>query len=60
MENVLMVLFEVESEAYQALAELRHDAVNSSYTISQMGLVRRLDRRAFGNIRRPHWHAVHR
>lgn len=40
MENVLMVLFEVESEAYQALAELRHDAVNSSYTISQMGLVK--------------------
>ena len=41
MENVVMVLFDVESEAYQALAELRRDAINSSYTISQMGLVKK-------------------
>ncbi|MCM1217663.1 MAG: DUF1269 domain-containing protein [Lachnospiraceae bacterium] len=41
MENVAMVLFDVESEAYQALAELKHDAVNASYTISQMGLVKK-------------------
>ena len=41
MENVAMVLFDVESEAYQALAELKRDAVNSSYMISQMGLVKK-------------------
>lgn len=41
MENVVMVLFDVESEAYQALAELKRDAINSSYTISQMGLVKK-------------------
>ena len=41
MENVVMVLFDVESEAYQALAELRRDAINPSYTISQMGLVKK-------------------
>lgn len=45
MENVVMVLFEVESEAYQALAELRRDAVNPSYTISQIGLVKKQDGR---------------
>lgn len=41
MENVVMVLFDVESEAYQALAELKRDAVNIWYTISQMGLVKK-------------------
>lgn len=41
MENVVMALFEVESEAYQALAELKRDAVNSFYTLSQMGLVKK-------------------
>lgn len=41
MENVLMVLFEVESEAYQALSELKRDAVNASYTISQIGLIKK-------------------
>lgn len=41
MENVVMVLFEVESEAYQALAELKRDMVNASYTISQIGLVKK-------------------
>lgn len=43
MENVVAVLFEVESEAYQALAELKRDAVNASYTVSQMGLVQKKD-----------------
>lgn len=41
MENVIMVLFDVESEAYQALSELKRDPINSSYTISQIGLVKR-------------------
>lgn len=41
MENVVMVLFDVESEAYQALAELKRDAVNPLYTISQIGLVQK-------------------
>lgn len=41
MENVVMVLFEVESEAYQALAELKRDAINPAYTISQIGLVKK-------------------
>lgn len=41
MENVVMVLFEVESEAYQALAELKRDPVNEMYTIPQMGLVQK-------------------
>ena len=40
MENVIMVLFDVESEAYQALSELKRDPINSSYTISQIGLVK--------------------
>lgn len=34
MENVVAVLSEVESEAYQALAELKRDPVNSVYSIS--------------------------
>lgn len=41
MENVVMVLFEVESEAYQAFAEFKQYPVNSFYTISQIGLVKK-------------------
>lgn len=41
MENVVMVLFNVESEAYQAFAELKRKLVNSVYTISQMALVKK-------------------
>lgn len=41
MENVVMVLFNVESEAYQALAQLKRDPVNANYTISQIGLVKK-------------------
>ena len=41
MENVVMALFDVESEGYQALSELRRDPVNASYTISQIGLVKK-------------------
>lgn len=45
MENVVAVLFEVESEAYQALAELKKNAVNEVFTISQVGLVKKKDGR---------------
>lgn len=41
MENVVMVLFDVESEAYQAFAELKREIMNPVYTISQMGLVKK-------------------
>lgn len=41
MENVVAILFDVESEAYQAFSELKRDAVNGSYIISHMGLVRK-------------------
>lgn len=41
MENVVVALFEVESEAYQALAELKRDIANPAYIISQMGLVQK-------------------
>ena len=39
MENVALVVFEVESEAYQAFSELKNDAVNSAYTILQIAVV---------------------
>lgn len=45
MENVVMVLFDVESEAYQALSELRRSPVNAVYTILQIGLVKKQNSR---------------
>lgn len=45
MENVVAVLFEVESEAYQALSELKKNALNGAFTISQIGLVKKKDGR---------------
>ncbi len=44
-ENVAMVVFDVESEAFQAITELKHESVNDYYTISQMGLVKKQDER---------------
>lgn len=41
MENVIAVIFDVESEAYQALSELKKDSVNSYYTILQIGLAKK-------------------
>jgi len=41
MENVVTVLFHVESEAYQAVTELKSTPVTSGYTISQMALVKK-------------------
>ncbi len=41
MEQVVVAVFEVESEAYQALSKLKADPAMSSYTISQMVLMSR-------------------
>lgn len=38
IENVVTVVFDVESETYQALSELKKDPVTPTFTISQMGL----------------------
>lgn len=40
MENVVAILFDVESEAYQAFSELKKSPVGNSSIISQMGLVK--------------------
>ena len=34
-ENLILVHFKVESEAYQALSEMKHETTNANYTISQ-------------------------
>ncbi len=39
-ERIITSVFQVESEAYQALSELRKDAVNNNYVISQIALVK--------------------
>lgn len=41
MENIVTVVFKRESEAYQALAELKRDQVNYGYKIVQMGIVKK-------------------
>ena len=41
MESVVSVVFNVESEAYQALSELKRDTANANYTISQAVIVKR-------------------
>lgn len=45
MVNVIVVLFEVESEAYKALAKLKREFINPSYIISQMGVIENKDAR---------------
>lgn len=40
MENVIMVTFDVESQAYQAFSQLKNDSVNSAYTILQMAVLK--------------------
>ena len=40
-ENILIVNYKVESEAYQALSELKRETSNSNYTISQAVIVKR-------------------
>ena len=41
MQNILSVIFEVESEGYQALSTLRQKAITKDYAIMQMALVKR-------------------
>lgn len=43
MENIIIVSFGVESEAYQALTELKKKPMNECYTISQAVLAKRHD-----------------
>lgn len=45
MENIVITTFSVESEAYQALAELKKAAVGNGYVISQAALVKKEDGR---------------
>ena len=40
-ENLVLVNYKVESEAYQALSELKRDTANANYTISQAAIVKR-------------------
>lgn len=40
MENVVTVIFNVESEAYQAFSDLKH-LISESCTITQMGIVKK-------------------
>ena len=41
LENVIAVVFDVESEAYQAITELKNAAVTPDYVVSQAALVKR-------------------
>lgn len=43
MENIIIVNFNVESEAYQALTELRSKTLSAEYVISQAMLVKNTD-----------------
>lgn len=38
-ENIIVVNFKVESEAYQALSDLKNDPINDCYAVSQAGIV---------------------
>ena len=39
-ENLILVNYKVESEAYQALSELKRETSNANYTISQAAIVK--------------------
>ena len=43
MENVIMITFDVEAQAYQAFSQLKNDSVNSAYTILQMAVIKNED-----------------
>ena len=43
MENIVTVIFKVESEVYQALSELKRNLINGNYTIYQVGLVKKVN-----------------
>ena len=41
MQNIIAVVFKTESEGYQAITELRNEAMTDKYAILQMGLIKR-------------------
>ena len=41
-ENLILVNYKVESEAYQALSEMKRETTNANYTISQAVIVKNL------------------
>lgn len=41
MENIITIVYKRESEAYQALAELKRDQSNYAYKIIQLGIVKK-------------------
>ncbi len=43
MENVIMVTFPVQSQAYQAFSQIKNDSVNSAYTVLQMAVIKNED-----------------
>lgn len=45
MENVFMVIFEVESEAYQAFSEIKNSMASSRYIVPRMALIKRSGKR---------------
>lgn len=40
-ENIVIATYEVESEAYQALSEIKHETNNANYAISQAVIVKK-------------------
>ena len=41
MDSIIMAVFPVESEAYQAFSELKRDPAEESYLVSQAVLVKK-------------------
>ena len=40
-ENLILVNYKVESEAYQALSVMKHETTNANYTISQAVIIKK-------------------
>ena len=40
-ENLILVNYKVESEAYQALSVMKHEPTNANYTISQAVIIKK-------------------
>ena len=40
-ENIVIATYEVESEAYQALSEIKHEVANANYSIKQAVIVKK-------------------
>ena len=46
-KNVIVAVFQVESEGYQALSELRQEAAGESYIVSAAALVKKTGDKCF-------------